>query len=403
MCYTNTKTMSTNLKIQALELRNQGISYGQIAKQLGIGKTTAFYFVKEAVLQASNNQNMRSELAKNVLNGEPKQKTQKIDVPKINELSGDELIKMEFDCLPFTGKFLDLIGKPSKIFSAIIWGLPKGGKSNLALRFADYLQEYFGNVVYISAEEGFSQTMKDKLSQIGGSKVTIAHLKDYKQIHEYLEARKFDFVFIDSINIAGIDNNELEALKAANPSKSFVSIVQATKGGNFKGDQGLTHNCDFIIKVVDGIAYHNGRFNTFTEVKIFDEILYEKNPEPRPTVEIVSDNEKEAEFAQDEKQDIKPIEVKKSPDLSSNIVTKPDAKQLENTKSGVPIFFNNTADSHKSNPQHDGYLGFAKVLSYSPMLQNITIAVGTGYFIYKVIEYFAKDIGQPINRIDDRI
>ena len=52
-------------------------------------------------------------------------------------------------------------------------------------------------------------------------------------------------------NNEGVDSEFLESLKEENPNKSFISIVQATKGGNFKGNQALTHNCDFIIKVVE--------------------------------------------------------------------------------------------------------------------------------------------------------
>lgn len=204
--------------------------------------------------------------------------------------------------MEFEGKFLELIGKPSKLFSAIIWGLPKGGKSNFSIRFADYLQEYFGNVVYIAAEEGESVTLQEKIKAIGGSKVTFAENKDRQSIREYLLEKHCDFVFIDSINNAGIDNEFLELLKKDNPSKSFISIVQATKGGNFKGDQALTHNCDFIIKVVAGVAYHSGRFNTTTEINIFEEPLYDKNPISRKKKSIDniihSDDLKGAEVSQ---------------------------------------------------------------------------------------------------------
>jgi len=41
-----------------------------------------------------------------------------------------------------------------------------------------------------------------------------------------------------------------EVLKRENPIKSFIAITQATKGGNFKGDQSLEHNCDFVVKIV---------------------------------------------------------------------------------------------------------------------------------------------------------
>ena len=158
-------------------------------------------------------------------------------------------------------------------------GLPKGGKSNLAVRLADYLNEYFGKSRYVSCEEGESLTLQEKFRDIGGSGMIIIELRDRKRIREYVSANEADFVFIDSINIAGIDAEFIEKIKEENPQKSFVSICQATKGGNFKGDQALTHNCDFTIKVVDGVAYQSGRFGPSAEVNIFEEQLYAKNPD----------------------------------------------------------------------------------------------------------------------------
>lgn len=283
-----------NIKLKAYELKQSGLSYGQIAKQLEIGRTTAYDYIKEVRMglgetnistNAINSSEPASEkgLRLEFNREKPKEieRDFKTEKKKVKEFTGDELIEKKFDSLEFEGKFLELIGKPSKLFSAIIWGLPKGGKSNFSIRFADYLQEYFGDVVYIAAEEGESVTLQEKIKAIGGSKVTFAENKDRQSIREYLLSKQCDFVFIDSINNAGIDNEFLEALKQENPTKSFISIVQATKGGNFKGDQALTHNCDFIIKVVAGVAYHSGRFNTITEINIFDQPLYEKNPSIR--------------------------------------------------------------------------------------------------------------------------
>jgi hypothetical protein len=281
-----------NIKIKAYKLKESGMSYGQIAKQLEIGRTTAYDYIKEVRMNLNGNQNriepsnspepasekvFRFNFMKEKTVGNTIDEFQ-AEKKKVKEFTGDELIEKKFDSLEFEGKFLELIGKPSKLFSAIIWGLPKGGKSNFSIRFADYLQEYFGDVVYIAAEEGESVTLQEKIKAIGGSKVTFAENKDRQSIREYLPSKSCDFVFIDSINNAGIDNEFLELVKQENPTKSFISIVQATKGGNFKGDQALTHNCDFFIKVVAGVAYHSGRFNTMTEINIFSGPLYEKNP-----------------------------------------------------------------------------------------------------------------------------
>ncbi len=205
----------------------------------------------------------------------PDSKTETFHKSKL--FTGDELVKKQFDTLAFTGKFLELIGEPEKRFAGIIWGKPKGGKSNFAIRFADYLQEYFGDVLYIAVEEGESQTLKGKIEDIGGSIVTFCDTKDITEIMKYSANAKYKFVFIDSINRAGIDYQLLESIKFENPDKSFVAIVQANKSGSFKGDQALTHNCDFIIYVEEGIAYHQGRFGPASNIEIFKEPLYFKN------------------------------------------------------------------------------------------------------------------------------
>lgn len=283
------------IKRKVLEFRKNGMSFGQIAKTLGIGKTTAFNYYKEmatvpkpqipAVRNANervmNDNSERSELKKPQIIRTPTNPINPSETVKstLKELTADELVRMEFDCLEFSGKFLELIGKPSRIFSGIIWGLPKGGKSNLTVRFADYLQEYFGDVAYFAAEEGHSSSLKEIFQRINGGRVTVVECRKRDEIRDYIKSRSFQFIFIDSINVAGIDSEFFECLKTENPKKSFIAVVQATKSGNFKGDQSLTHNCDFVIKVIEGVAYHHGRFGPASEIKIFEGELYVKNSE----------------------------------------------------------------------------------------------------------------------------
>ncbi len=288
-------------KIKAYQLHKEGKSYKEIATILNIGKTTAYDHVKEiksgGLNYAPNTVPNGSELNANVRSErKPERKleskkiilktidnTNKTSVPNvpnkkiIKSFSGNDLLKMKFETLPFSGKFLELIGKPEKHFSGIIWGLPKGGKSNLSIRFADYLQEYFGDVLYVAAEEGLSVSMQEKIKDIGGSGITLITTKSRDEIKQFINSSTASFVFIDSINVVNIDDAFLEEMKQENPNKSFVAIVQATKGGNFKGEQSLEHNCDFVIKVVSGIAYHKGRFGPESETPIFEQPLYEKN------------------------------------------------------------------------------------------------------------------------------
>jgi len=276
-----------SIKLIAFRLQKEGKSYRQIAQTLNISKTAAFEYVKEMSLSLKQQQakkvaqlesNFDTENQKEILIETDNENY--LEPIALKEFTGDELVQKEFECLDFEGKFLTLIGKPSKMFSGIIWGMPKGGKSNFAIRFADYLQEYFGQVLYVAAEEGESVSLQEKFKDIDGSKITVIETRDRIAIANFLQQRQeFNFIFIDSINNAGIDNDFLEELKAENTHRSFISIVQATKSGKFKGDQALTHNCDFIITVDKGIASHQGRFNVASEISIFEDgALYQKKP-----------------------------------------------------------------------------------------------------------------------------
>jgi DNA-dependent RNA polymerase auxiliary subunit epsilon len=282
------------MKDTIYNMRKMGLSFAKIAKQIGLSKTTVHRLYKEHTLELQINKgrgksttperpiaNAFNAFVNNTLKFEPLindklPKNQSIDNLKV--ISGNDLIVKQFKSLEFTGKFQNLIGKPSKVFAAIIWGLPKSGKSNLAIRFADYLCEYFGTVLYIAAEEGHSQSLREKFLAINGSHVKILECRDKEQIRLYLQKNAFNFVFIDSINAAGIDDDFLEYLKKENPQSSFIGVAQATKVGNFKGSQALTHNCDFIIKVENGVAYHKGRFGPTSEEKIFEGDWHTKNP-----------------------------------------------------------------------------------------------------------------------------
>jgi hypothetical protein len=328
------------MKKQVFELRSSGLSFGQIARQLGISKSTAFAYFKDysSSIKIDNIKSPKngSELGLNVRSErfEHAELTKKVIEPvsSLKEIKADDLVKVKFDSLNFTGKFLELIGKPSRIFSGIIWGLPKGGKSNLSVRFADYLQEYFGEVVYIAAEEGLSSSLKEKFIQIKGGNVTVVECRKRDEIRTYLKGKEFQFVFIDSINVAGIDNEFLELIKVENPKKSFISIVQATKSGNFKGDQALTHNCDFVIKVIDGVAYHHGRFGPASEVKIFEQDLYTKNPNKKNDIESTKSEIHEREknnFIPKHVPNLKPVQL---PEFKLDLSNK---SKLENVSSSI--------------------------------------------------------------------
>lgn len=200
-------------------------------------------------------------------------------------ISSDSLLQSDYDVYPFDGKYLELIGEPTTPFACIVFGLPKSGKSIFSIQFADYLGSNFGRVLYIASEEGFSPTLQKKVKDFvkDSSNLDFAPFKTYEEIIAN-DLSPYSFVFIDSLNFAKISVEQLEMLKTDYPAISFITIMQSTKGGNFRGSQEFAHNCDVIVTIQNGIATQKGRFQAQSSCYVFDE------PEEPITIEAPATN-----------------------------------------------------------------------------------------------------------------
>jgi hypothetical protein len=180
------------------------------------------------------------------------------DIENVNPevIRSTELAGMEFETIGLQGKYRKLIGDPCVGFSAMVYGLPKSGKSTLCIDFAKYLAQHHGKVLYCAIEEKFGYTLKEKVERLHAidpnlyvSETVPEDLSDY------------NFVFIDSVSRADLDIEELRNLSNNNPRTSFVFIFHSTKDGNFRGMNQFAHDVDVIIKVEKGKAIGNGRFS----------------------------------------------------------------------------------------------------------------------------------------------
>jgi predicted ATP-dependent serine protease len=170
---------------------------------------------------------------------------------------------MQFETIGLQGKFLELIGDPSVGFTAMVYGLPKSGKSTLCIDFARHLAEHHGKVLYVAIEEGFGYTLKEKFERLNAihSNLIIAEkLPD--------DLSPFPFVFIDSVSKAGLTTDDLDHLRKQNPKTAFIYIFHTTKEGNFRGKQDFAHDVDVIIEVENGVARANGRFGVGGRLKV---------------------------------------------------------------------------------------------------------------------------------------
>jgi len=170
---------------------------------------------------------------------------------------------MDFQTIGLHGKYRELMGDPSVGFSAMVYGLPKSGKSTLCIDFAKHLAENHGKVLYVAIEEGFGYTLKEKFERM-------------KAIHPNLEVAEtlpddlspYNFVFIDSVSKAELSTEALTELRKKHPKTAFIYIFHTTKEGNFRGKQGFAHDVDVIVAVEKGVAKGNGRFGS-GEITVF--------------------------------------------------------------------------------------------------------------------------------------
>lgn len=159
-----------------------------------------------------------------------------------------EIASIQFETIELESSWNSFLGSPEKGFSMLIYGKPGQGKSTTAINFA-YSLSKSNKVLYLSSEEGFSQTMKSKLENKQTDTLLIAEPKSKEEVLFIISKHKPKFVFLDSVNHLRIKPEEIEELRKRNPKTSFVLILQATKQGNSKGSSEYEHNVDIVIKV----------------------------------------------------------------------------------------------------------------------------------------------------------
>lgn len=189
----------------------------------------------------------------------------------VNIMPSTDFAKLQFNTIGFKDRWLAFIGDPAPGFTAMVFGMPKMGKSYLCVDFAGYLARNHGKVLYVAKEEKLDKTLQDKLRE-----KDVAH--ENLSVADGIPAdlSPYHFIFLDSVNKLGLTPKDLEKLKASNKGKSFIYVFQATKAGKFKGNNEFQHDVDVVIEVPEiGKAVQYGRFNQGGETDIFPETIKE--------------------------------------------------------------------------------------------------------------------------------
>ena len=184
------------------------------------------------------------------------------NLPKINIKPGGKIItsselqKLEYDELNFQGEWEHFFGKPSINFHCVIHGMPGEGKSTFAIQFANYLADNFGPVIYVSGEEGFSKTMKDKLTNNNANSPDLffTDIRTLQDIKAQVKPNVFNFIFIDSLDNMRINAIDMKELRKLYANSALISISQSTKDGKMRGSNEIVHDSDIAVKVSNGVA-----------------------------------------------------------------------------------------------------------------------------------------------------
>ncbi|MCQ2232037.1 MAG: DNA repair protein RadA [Paludibacteraceae bacterium] len=160
-----------------------------------------------------------------------------------DDMNSLSLLNKNFTVLNLGGKWGDFIGKPSTNLKMMVYGMPGNGKSTFSIQFAAYLSKQKGmKVLYVASEEKLGYTLKEKLMRLDAANSNLWISEDI----EGKDLSQYDVVFLDSINDLNMTSDDLNKLPK---NVAYVWVVQCTKDGSYRGDQGLAHDCDIVIKV----------------------------------------------------------------------------------------------------------------------------------------------------------
>lgn len=176
-----------------------------------------------------------------------------------------QLSQMKFKLLEFEGEWLSSFGKPEYNFKAIVYGNSGNGKTDFCVKLAKKLTK-FDRVLYVSQEEGISQTVQEafernKMEQVAG-KVILAAQTNFEELLKYLAKKNSPrYVILDSIDYMRLTAEQYKELIAQFPKKSFI-IISWSKGKHPKSQaaKDIEYMADIKVLVEKYIAKPRSRF-----------------------------------------------------------------------------------------------------------------------------------------------
>ena len=170
----------------------------------------------------------------------------------LSSISATDLMKKQFaDGLKFKGEWYDFLGEPDPQFLMLISSLPGHGKTLFCLKFANYLANNFGRVIFFENEMDEIRTKRlfDFLGEKPSANLDFNFKSDSPQaIERVISSGRYKFCFIDSIQMSNFDDeHDLWELKKRYPM-GFVGISFANGKGGTRGSIVKQHQGDITIE-----------------------------------------------------------------------------------------------------------------------------------------------------------
>jgi hypothetical protein len=166
-------------------------------------------------------------------------------------LTAEQMANRTLDLLNFFSYWQSLFGNPARNFTFMLHGEPHNGKTIFLLKFAQFLAENFGEVLYVSSEEFASPTMTKKVGEFLNPLPAILHFAENLKDPDL---SKYQFIILDSVNDLGLKINEYRELRKEHPDTAFIFILQHTKAGDFRGGKDWEHLAEIVGEVHKGLV-----------------------------------------------------------------------------------------------------------------------------------------------------
>jgi len=136
-----------------------------------------------------------------------------------------------------------------RIFSLMVYGSPGSGKTSFLLNLGQDLGVH-GKVLFNSLEMGLGESFGNLLSynEITSGSLDFCCINSFGTLCDKLFS--YDFLIIDSLTLSFLLPTDIARIMRE--YKIAVSFsVHETKSGNYKGDSGLGHYCDILLRTTD--------------------------------------------------------------------------------------------------------------------------------------------------------